>query len=575
MLTQDRVLGVVVFLCWQKYSFSQMATSFEQLFVFPKERALEGHHFLIDTYQRGYRWGKKEIGELLSDLDQFDYRSQGNYSLQPLIVKPGSGIETCIHISEMLQEEPLVKINEHYFELVDGQQRLTTIYLLLKNLGEKPPFELFYVYKRPIDETFIRQADEFINDKISGKDAIAKAELKEKISRHLLLLWYQLAEEEDSNQTFANINANRVPLTVSELAKALFFKDDASHAFAYQWKKMAEELGDDEFYYFLAPGKREEEIGKDADGLLAIYRRKRRSLEDEPRLDYLLNLFFRSRGRKDADNAFAYFEKEIESKGKEEAFDELAHFYDRLRSYYLNTYTFHLIGYLSCQGPNTLPSLLKATEGMDKKKQCQTIETAVRKTIDGLDLDNVDYAETGKSDIRNLLLLSNLYPYLGKESKDGRFSFASYKKEGWDIEHIDARGAEKYELNEEDKETFLSASKRNDEQKERLRQSDNFLRDYYRKEFGYEGEDLDVDSIENLVLLDEQTNRSYQNAPFFKKREVIIERIKNGQFVPPITQRVFLKFFSSPIDANPCLYQRGDADEYLKYLKEALKQWSR
>lgn len=253
----------------------------------------------------------------------------------------------------------------------------------------------------------------------------------------------------------------------------------------------------------------------------------------------------------------------------------MTNFYDRLRSYYIDTYTFHLIGYLSCQGPEELPRLLKETEGMGKKAQRQAIEKAVGKTVAKLDLDTIDYEETRKRDIRNLLLLSNLYPYLGKENKDGRFSFASYKKEGWDIEHIDARGAEKYLLDEKDKEIFLSVGNRSEEQKEKLLQSENFLQDYYRKEFGYKGENLDTDSIANLVLLDEKTNRSYRNAPFYKKREVIVERIKNGQFVPPITQRVFLKFFSSPEDTNLCLYEEPDAEKYFEYLKEALKQWNR
>lgn len=512
---------------------------------------------------------------MLSDLSQFDYRTQGNYSLQPLIAKPASGIQKPVHISAFLPNARAAEINDHYFELVDGQQRLTTIYLLLQNLGERPPFELFYVYKRPIDEAFIQQADEFIKNEIKAMDREAKAELKEKISHHLLLLWYQLGDEEDSNQTFANINANRVPLTTSELIKALFFKDDADHAFAYRWEKMAEELGDDEFYYFLAPGKREEDVENNDDGLLALYHQKLRSLEDEPRLDYLLDLFFRTSGKTSADNAFAYFEKEIEDKGRGEAFGELTNFYDRLRSYYIDTYTFHLIGYLSCQGPEELPRLLKETEGMGKKAQRQAIEKAVGKTVAKLDLDTIDYEETRKRDIRNLLLLSNLYPYLGKENKDGRFSFASYKKEGWDIEHIDARGAEKYLLDEKDKEIFLSVGNRSDEQKEKLLQSENFLQDYYRKEFGYKGKNLDTDSIANLVLLDEKTNRSYRNAPFYKKREVIVERIKNGQFVPPITQRVFLKFFSSPADTNLCLYEEADAEKYFEYLKEALKQWNR
>ncbi len=63
--------------------------------------------FYVPSYQRGYRWGQLEVESLLNDV-----RNNGNkpYCLQPIVVKKNAG----------------------KFDLIDGQQRLTTIYLIYK-----------------------------------------------------------------------------------------------------------------------------------------------------------------------------------------------------------------------------------------------------------------------------------------------------------------------------------------------------------------------------------------------------------------------------------------------------------
>ena len=69
--------------------------------------------FFIPIYQRGYRWTDIQVTELLEDLKEFMLQKQSRdevYWLQPVIIK-----------------------NAHdKWELIDGQQRLTTIYLILK-----------------------------------------------------------------------------------------------------------------------------------------------------------------------------------------------------------------------------------------------------------------------------------------------------------------------------------------------------------------------------------------------------------------------------------------------------------
>ena len=76
-------------------------------------------------------------------------------------------------------------------------------------------------------------------------------------------------------------------------------------------------------------------------------------------------------------------------------------------------------------------------------------------------------------------------------------------------------------------------------------------------------------TIGNLTLLDAATNRSYGNSLFCTKRRIIIERIKQGVFVPVATQYIFAKFFD-PKGTNRSLWTRDDMEAYHKYIYNAL-----
>ncbi|MDE6809010.1 MAG: DUF262 domain-containing protein [Muribaculaceae bacterium] len=79
-----------------------------------------GYEFHIPPYQRGYRWTKQQVVDLCNDLLEYALRPLSDiadtktfYSLQPLVVKYR---------------------NEKSFDVIDGQQRLTTIYILFRFL---------------------------------------------------------------------------------------------------------------------------------------------------------------------------------------------------------------------------------------------------------------------------------------------------------------------------------------------------------------------------------------------------------------------------------------------------------
>ena len=82
---------------------------------------LKGITFFIPSHQRGYRWREENVIAMLSDFKEFIAQGKSDdskgrvYCLQPLAITPNGNDSYCVE---------------------DGQQRLTTLYLLIKYLFE-------------------------------------------------------------------------------------------------------------------------------------------------------------------------------------------------------------------------------------------------------------------------------------------------------------------------------------------------------------------------------------------------------------------------------------------------------
>ena len=82
--------------------------------------------YKISSYQRGYRWkAEEQVRALLDDLKDFFQQPKGEiYCLQPIVVAKG-------------QDE-----KGEFWEVIDGQQRLTTLFLLLHVLGAEEVYDI-------------------------------------------------------------------------------------------------------------------------------------------------------------------------------------------------------------------------------------------------------------------------------------------------------------------------------------------------------------------------------------------------------------------------------------------------
>jgi hypothetical protein len=68
-------------------------------------------------------------------------------------------------------------------------------------------------------------------------------------------------------------------------------------------------------------------------------------------------------------------------------------------------------------------------------------------------------------------------------------------------------------------------------------------------------------SISNLTLLDQSTNRSYKNAVFAVKRQRLLSLDRSGIFVPLCTRNVFLKCYSPQVD-HLMFWSKNDREAY-------------
>lgn len=562
----------------------------------------QNFHFWVKNYQRGYKWTKEEVTQLLDDIYEFEPQKENEfYCLQPIVIKEDSGKK----------------------ELIDGQQRCTTIYLILKHLGEGT-FELNYQTRKG-SETFIKEIDSLgiagkwdewvkalsdkdkdennnvdnyhffeayrtIQDWFAEKSKDEKERFLDKLLNKTQVIWYEVEGNIDSIELFTRINSHKIPLTEAELIKALFLinlKKGTKQSevlqlqqneIAQQWDRIENELQNKNFWYFIshtAPGA--------------------------TRIDKLLSLstIFKDLDKTGEHALFFAFEQDFKNSQKEASqwvtnrWGEIKHIFQTFKEWYHDFELYHLIGLLIYLGED-IDDILSVKEKSTSKKDFKNhIKEKICKKIEEIgDIKEVSYSED-KYKAKRILLIFNIISILNSKDEINRFPFYQYQSISWDIEHIHAKADntnEQKEWLEEFKNWLLQsgneelikkysarieevlAVKRNDNKEEdKMGTLIEDIYDYFSntKE---EGEAFDIDNLSNLALLDSSTNRGYGKAPFPQKRTTIIKRDEEGVFIPLCTRNVFLKYYS-PHTNSLLFWSATDRKNYLDKIEKTLENF--
>ena len=584
------------------------------------EPSLENSTFYIKDYQRGYRWEEQQVKSLLDDLLEFNHDNHTlKYCMQPLVVKKAerNAVANTRTLSELItpdavkSEETESSNCDSAWELIDGQQRLTTTLLVLNCCYEAlkkppaPPYQIYYQLIRNIDEYYINHAKKVIDDcfdSFGSKSDDIRSEIRGKINSDIQFIWYEVESNANSVEIFTKLNIGKIPLTNAELFKAQLLNPDRIDkkdrekevkenvtlaSIAFEWDKIEQSLRDNDFWSFIS----------------------NEMLDAETRIDYLLRLYaiqIKYEGEIDsaiqeADGLFpflainSYIRKhKMDSNSiacNETIWKEIVSIHDRLKSWYTNNKLYHYIGFLIATGKSGIKVITELVKDTDKKKKSEVKEIVfdkIRKQMKNVTLDNLSYSKDSQR-IRSVLLFFNLFTMVQSKT-DSRFSFKQYKdpKIHWDIEHIHARATDEEirAIKDPDKrKDFLESLKKQFEEindQEAVQKINQFILTEVSTNNINEDEFLDFcckitdkygnydeNGIGNLTLLDAETNRSYHNALYPIKRIRIIERDKGEVFIPVCTKNVFLKMYSSNF-SNMMEWTKDDAEDYLSAMKKAL-----
>lgn len=546
---------------------------------------LKNLKFLIEKYQRGYRWGIQEVVDLLNDISEYSLQRNTEssfakfYCLQPLVVKTSND----------------------YKELIDGQQRATTLYIILTALGLPNYYSVSYATRgskvggkngfldgiseyKYSDKLTINFQDYSVTDdqifnnwkQLCTQNAfiqntvdnfyfyrayqIAKAYLEnletglienftDTLLNHTRVIWYEkILKEEDESvaSSFLKFNDGKISLEQAELIKALFVLDinkekDITrqnyelNKFAEEWNEIEHKLQNDKFWYFVSNKK---------------YRN-----EEANRINLLFEIK-KGRGKKD-DYLHAYRIYNFEFKKEEDKpkWSEVGDLYSRLEEWFEKRKIYHLVGAIINLGLKTIDELYSEfTKIENKKKFIRKLQEILQNeffenTWDFKEKYKLDFLRYGdhNSNITNLLILFNISVTELQDPFD-RFPFNRLKNVNtWTLEHILAQNVVDFEdledikvyrndlremlfqMFENEKEDSVGKEKEDsvyiklDDLDKYIEKQNLVTCNVLLKEITKELSDVfRLHEIENICLLDNVSNIKVGNSLFKRKRNIIL-----------------------------------------------------
>ena len=517
-------------------------------------------NFFIPGYQRGYRWTEQQVNDLLNDINEFEPKNGSWYCLQPLVV--------------MKKDEK--------WEVIDGQQRLTTIYLILACLGVTDKYTIKYETREDskeflekisekneaeaqsnIDFFYMHKAYKTIEKFFEKED---KEQFEKKLLNKVKFIWYEIGDlDEKKHNLFGNLNSGKIALTNAELIKALFLnkvgtekgseREIQQRLIAEEFDQMERAIREDDFWYFVA-GNQE----KPSSCINLLF-------------DLMLESDSTGNGKYSKEETFRtffYFNEKL--KEKSDLWNEVQKVFHILEGWFSDFELYNLIGYLRAVKGTTLllSDLYKLYAG---NKGITGFKTALKEHCkEFVNYDNNSFLELRydeeKNQVFNLLLLFNIATLNANSQEKNRFSFANFHKNKWDVEHISPQNPKDNEelkkIIEKTQNPIFTALK------DALSQNNEKEIKSEREKFFAADESLM--GIENLTLLTSHDNRGIGNKFFSEKRNKLKEYFQKGSFIPTCSMNVFMKFYSE----NPQqmdFWDEKDRQSYREAIERTIKSF--
>jgi hypothetical protein len=418
--------------------------------------------FYIARYQRGYRWGLDEIHSLLIDINNKE--SESIYCLQPLVATPkeseswelidGQQRMTTIRIILSVLKNKFHKSLPSYYELDYDTRESSSQFLLKLTTGLFNPLPIFNNSKdllvsienkweehisinaseNNIDNFYLFQSYYIICNWLSQNDKSLDS-FFDKLINETCVIWYPILELQ--NQTvetiFLNLNGGKIKLTSAELIKALFIlaidKSDDSweirnikkNQLSQEWDLIETTLHDDQIWNFITNDNK---------------------VKYETRIGLLFDLI--TKQKPSSGSLLSYFKYA----NNEESLDweKVNVMFRTILEWYEDIWIYHRIGFIINTDISIFSTLLEKSANLTKKQFRNYVDQLIiehfkttYKNDDGItefkfDLDKLNY-ERNSMDCQKVLLIHNIKT-IEITMPGQRFPFNLYNDKNWSVEHI-------------------------------------------------------------------------------------------------------------------------------------------
>ena len=383
-------------------------------------KSLDGFNrytFFIPSQQRGYRWRVRNVLELVEDLLDFKKSESNVYCMQPLAV---------------------VKEDKNRFQVLDGQQRLTTLYLLILALGGTPGYQFEFerdkgskrskllenirglseIDESTIDNYHITKAYTILDALFNHKDTNDKENkmfynrLRENLneenknwlrwlllhdeksipagneeikwrSKTLQFIWYETTG--DPHKVFRNLNSGKIELGNADLIKALLLSESSGidkkrrMIIALQFERIMFQMRDDRFWHMLQRCEYERR-GYTMSPVKPIDGTNKVMLQN--RIDLIFNIAMGVSLGKYQGDALASFRAFYDKREElDRQWTKTYQLFLKLVGLYNDPYTYHYAGFLTyCQGTASYENIINWLSLLDTHTKSEVI-SGFRKQI--------------------------------------------------------------------------------------------------------------------------------------------------------------------------------------------------
>lgn len=577
--------------------------------------------FYIGPYQRSYKWQSEgkfdQVPQLLNDIyDAWINNPESEYYLQYITVKTDS-------------------IN-HWLEVIDGQQRLTTLSLLFYQLGQISSedniaigklnysrydngniFDVVCEYCKAIHELNDGHYNEQDMYYMVAASLYIKQRLKEWQSNHELdqVINYLMNNVKiivniesnfvKSEDIFANLNDNHVPLTDAYLIKGLLLTNAVSRINAYgrsleftEIQERRKNLGRiwDEIQTWIT--------NKEHNHFFFKHTKIGSKFDPQYGMEYFLELAYLYKFNKERNEVVGdYSQNRLELfnkyNSKIKTTEDTAGMIEVIRHIYRKMVTiyegllYNMWGFVQFSKSIANDDQLNIFTCLDMSEHDlmkYLADLSIKRIPNLKDSDinkdnyNVLRYKSRNDKLTNLLLSFSIFIPM-KASKTFRFRFYDYEQSKWSFEHISPQNpkgsitipeyAILYVVKEI--ENKLSDSNLTHEEKDRLRLVAQHIEanekiDAEAVEFLFDS-NVDEHSVGNMALLTREDNSANNNNPFMVKKLIIQNRKGKGAFIPNHTYDVFNKILVSPASDKPFsietfIWSQQDVDAHIKWMEK-------